>query len=186
MCWNLFLIFHSVLILGVCREIKSVHSACNLKNGQCVYDTQLGQEGQCDSVPKHEGGGHFSGPCTCDDVWSVSNQMKAMKTAENDLKHIMAELQQHMDNATSELNRINTMLGAEQQNTSQLKYNLNTKEVSLNQTKGQLDNILQNANTELNVLRGKLASITRNLTSCQTALGTPVNTQLGEYISTFQ
>lgn len=174
-----------VFITIICFGIPRVLSQCNLKNGQCVYDTQLGHEGQCDSVSQRTGGGHISGSCSCDDVWRVTNQMQNMKSAESDLTQMMAELQQYLNNATSELNNVNGQLNLAQQNTSRLQTDLNTKEKTLNQTKVNLNSILQNANTELTTLRENLVTLNRNISSCQTALGTPLTTHSGTFIYVF-
>ncbi|CAC5387223.1 unnamed protein product [Mytilus coruscus] len=159
--------------------IQNGKTQCNLKNGQCTYDMKIGHQGQCDSLTSTSlsgSGGHITGSCTCDDVSSLSNHMNAMKYTESNLKQLMADMNQYLNNATTELNSTDSKLQTEKQKGSRLTNTLNSMESQLNQTKDQLKSVLNSATSELTGLRQKLATNTRDLALCQTALGTPVST----------
>jgi uncharacterized phage infection (PIP) family protein YhgE len=147
---------------------------------------KIGQQGKCDSFSSsstaHVSGGTISGSCTCDDVSRVSTHMNAIKYTESNLRQLMDELKQHLDNVTSELNSTDANLQGEKQKSMQLHNTLKTKESLLNQTKDQLTNVLNSATVELSNLRGNLGKQTRALNMCQTAIGTKVTTQSGIHL----
>lgn len=173
----------------VLQMIQNGKTQCNLKNGQCTYDMKIGQQGQCDSVTStsmHGSGGHITGSCTCDDVSRLSTKMNTMKNTESNLKQLMIELNQYINNATTELSATDSKLQNENQKSNRLNNTLNTMESQLNQTKDHLNSVLKSATSELTGLRQKLATNTRDLTMCQTALGTPVSTNAGMFFGGYK
>lgn len=185
-CGTMVDMWFLICTLSIISFVQITKSECNLKNGKCVYDMKIGQQGKCDSFSlsstAHVSGGTISGSCTCDDVSRVSTHMNAMKYTEGNLRQLMAELKQHLDNVTSELNSTDAKLQSEKQKSMQLHNTLKTKESLLNQTKDQLTNVLNSATAELNSLRGNLGNQTRALNMCQTAIGTKVTTQSGMHL----
>ena len=190
-------IFYIIVLISLASCASSQFTpGCSFFNGQCVYNIQMGQEQQCDSVGSATTGASQSvttstdsltqldtgSGCSCKDVSRIQTDISTFRSTITELQNMIDTMSNQMNITKGNLHTTNALLTAEQQKTAALLATLTSKEKMLNESKEELANVLALAKTELDGLRQQLILSSRNLSTCQGAMNIPLTQVSGENI----
>lgn len=163
----------SFVILLVTSLVAGVTQAqftpgCSFSAGQCMYNVQLGHQGQCDVARAVTS----SGDCCAALQGQVTSLTGDVDTLKSQMATLISDLLETKDNLSSTADQLTTA----QLQTQQLLQTLAQKEAELNTTQADLSRVLSQAGDEIRNLRDTVQRLTSELNTCKGTLGLATNT----------